>query len=237
VSDLTVVVPSRGRPEQAQALARVFADTCTAGTTLLLALDEDDPTLPGYLGAVQTARIPMGYHLAANTSMVEALNRTTGLLVSPGAVDLPFAIGFMGDDHCPRTHGWDAEYLAALRDLGTGIVYGDDLLQGERLPTQCAMTADIVQALGYMSPPELRHMYVDNFWLHLGRATGCIKYLPDVAVEHLHPFAGKAEMDEGYARVNDHSVYRADEQAFAEYVRTRFAEDVAKVRELRAAHV
>jgi len=227
VTDLVVIVPSRGRPEAAAALARAFADTCTADTALVFAVDEDDPSDYGRLISNDGVHV----HVGGNATMVEALNSAAvgqTLLDEP-----PFAIGFMGDDHCPRTLGWDQAYLDALKDLGTGIAYGNDLLQGERLPTQCAMTSDIVQALGYMAPPQLRHMYVDNFWLSLGQAAECIRYLPDVIVEHRHPLAGKAQWDAGYVRVNDRAVYRADEEAFAEYVRTRFAEDVAKVRALR----
>jgi hypothetical protein len=126
-------------------------------------------------------------------------------------------------------------YLDALRELGTGIVYGHDLLQGEKLPTQCAMTADIVRALGHMAPPTLRHMYVDNYWLDLGRAADCIRYLPEVVVEHMHPFAGKAAMDAGYQRVNASEVYAADQQAYAAYHAGQFGADVAKVAALRGA--
>lgn len=227
MADLVVIVPSRGRPEAATTLARVFADTCTADTRLLFAVDEDDPSDYGPLIAGDKVHVQVG----DNATMVEALNRAaTGLAVD---VDPPFAIGFMGDDHCPRTYGWDNAYLEALRELGTGIVYGNDLLQGHRLPTQCAMTSDIVRALGYMGPPELRHMYVDNFWRDLGNAADCLRYLPDVTVEHRHPVAGKAQMDEGYLRVNAPAVYEADEAAYAEYTRTRFAGDVAKVQTLR----
>jgi hypothetical protein len=139
----------------------------------------------------------------------------------------------MGDDHRPRTRGWDAAYLEALHDLGTGIVYGDDLLQGANLPTQCAMTSNIVQALGCMAPATLRHMYVDNAWRALGEAAGCLRYLPEVVVEHLHPVAGKAEWDDNYRRVNAPEMYGHDADAFGEYLRGQFAEHVAKVQRLR----
>ncbi len=43
---------------------------------------------------------------------------------------------------------------------------------------------------------------VDNYWRDLGTAAGCLTYLPDAIVEHLHPSAGKAALDEGYGRVN-----------------------------------
>jgi len=100
---------------------------------------------------------------------------------------LGFAVGFMGDDHRPRTAGWDTEYLSVLRGFGTGFVYGNDLYQGETMPTQVAFTTDIARALSYMSPPELDHLCVDVVWRELGKRIDAIKYLPDVIVEHMHP--------------------------------------------------
>jgi hypothetical protein len=235
MADLVVIVPSRGRPEAAAKLAATFRETCTADTVLVFALDSDDPTLAGYCGAVQVAAptFRVGYFEAGNHSMVEALNNAAAMTCGPDAAEPTSAIGFLGDDHRPKTSGWDQAYLDALKELGTGIVYGNDLLQGHRLPTQCAMTSDIVRALGYMAPPELRHMYVDNFWRDLGYAADCLRYLPEVTVEHRHPVAGKAQMDEGYLRVNAPAVYEADERAYAEYTRTRFPGDVSKVQALR----
>jgi len=224
MADLVVIVPTRERPEAAATLAQAFHATCTAGTRLIFAVDESDSRPPAFGDHHEW----LGVQICRSTTMVEALNEAARIY-APDA----FAIGFMGDDHFPRTFGWDNAYLEALKGLGTGIVYGNDLLQGHRLPTQCAMTSDVVRALGYMSPPELRHMYVDNFWRDLGNAADCLRYLHEVIVEHRHPIAGKAQIDEGYLRVNAPAVYEADERAYAEYCRTRFAEDVAKVQALR----
>lgn len=245
MADLVVIVPSRGRPEAANALALAFQNTCTANTRLVFAVDDNDETLEQYsrLAAVPSA-LPaspvtrLWPQLSVDvvdepTNMVRALNVAASFAAMREA-PTPFAIGFMGDDHMPRTYGWDTAYLAALHDLGTGIVYGDDLLQGRRLPTQCAMTTDIVQALGYMAPPALTHLYVDNFWLSIGEQAQCVRYLPDVVVEHRHPVAGKAAWDEGYRRVNDDVMYAKDSSAFAEYCHEGLPADVAKVRALRA---
>ena len=230
MADLVILVPSRGRPEAARALAEHFRATCTANTFLCLVVDEDDPTRAGYETVGDGAR--SGVLFTPSSTMVEALNMAAGYYAGTGET---FAVGFLGDDHRPRTVGWDEQYLTALRELGTGIVYGDDGLQGERLPTQCAMTADIVRALGWMAPPALRHMHVDDFWLDLGKAAGCIRYLPAVLVEHVHPAAGKAAMDDGYERVNAPEVYAADGQAYAAYRANEMPADVTKVRALRGA--
>ena len=233
MTDLVVVVPSRGRPEAARELAETFEETCTADTRIVLALDGDDPALREYdkLGWSTPPWTPaprISYALTQPSgTMVSALN-----IAALSAAQDAFAVGFQGDDHRPRTKGWDQAYLDALRELGTGIVYGDDLLQRRNLPTQCAMTADIVRTLGFMAPPTLVHLYIDNFWLELGRRAECIRYLPDVVVEHRHPVAGKAQWDEGYERVNDPGMYAKDERAFREYYESGLAADVEKVRQL-----
>lgn len=230
MSDLTVVVPSRGRPQAVTELAAAFEATATSSPLLVFSLDEDDPALGQYLAAIRDRQSWVDVAVAPNANMAEALNHaargTDG-----------FAVAFMGDDHRPRTYGWDAVYLDALRVLGTGIVYGDDLLQRENLPTQVAMTTDIVRTLGWMTPPGLRHMYLDNFWRDLGAAAGCLRYLPDVVVEHMHPVAGKAQLDEGYERVNAPEMYEHDRRAYNLYLAGEFRADAAKIRALRGAHV
>lgn len=243
MTDLVVIVPSRGRPAAAHELFRAFVDTCSAPTGLVFAIDKRDADgiyeypfgIEGNVEAVTCWN--------ESSTMVEALNMASASILArePGfamtsAPAEPFAIGFMGDDHRPRTQGWDKAYLEVLRELGTGIVYGDDMLQRRNLPTQCAMTADIVRALGFMAPPSLTHLAVDNYWLELGTKAGCIRYLPDVVVEHRHPVAGKAQWDEGYLRVNSSQMYERDLTEFARIQRESLPGDIAKVRALRSVN-
>src|ERR1035441_8840083 len=160
MSDLLVIVPSRGRPENVRALRQAWRDTQTAAD-LIVGLDDDDPRWLDYCGPV-TVRSRM------------RLNAYTNALATENAGQYRF-LGSMGDDHRPRTAGWDRLICEALAEMGTGIVYGDDRLQGEALPTACFMTSDIVQMLGYMAPPCLEHMYIDNFWRDFGRAIGRLR--------------------------------------------------------------
>ncbi|HEY5986989.1 MAG TPA: hypothetical protein VIV12_11535 [Streptosporangiaceae bacterium] len=236
MSDLVVIVPSRGRPQAVAELAAAFRETCVTNPQLVFAVDESDPVRDEYTEQMMDANGPdvlLGVMSLDSTSMVEALNKAArATLARPmnALVGEPKVIAFMGDDHRPRTRGWDAAYLAALAEK-PGLVYGNDLLQGANLPTQVAMSAEVVRALGHMAPPVLTHLYVDNYWLQLGRAADCITYLPDVIVEHLHPVARKAEWDEGYKRVNDSAMYERDAAAFAAYWSEHGPGDVAKVRD------
>lgn len=230
MADLVVIVPSRGRPQAVAEMAEAFDKTCTANTELRFAVDEDDPTLGDY--SMNAREVVFGWSwrrtsvqvIPDSKSMVQALN-TAALEAS----QCSRAVAFQGDDHRPRTKGWDTAYLEALEAL-PGLVYGNDLIQGANLPTQVAMSSEVVRALGHMAPPPLTHLYVDNYWRDLGRASGCIAYLSDVVVEHVHPVAGKASWDEGYRRVNDEAMYEKDAAAYAAYWAEHGERDVQAVR-------
>ena len=92
------------------------------------------------------------------------------------------------------------------------------------------MSAEIVEAIGYMVPPVLVHMYMDNFWKDLGAALGNLAYRHDVIIEHMHYLAGKSQIDEGYKEVNHSSVYQKDAESYGKYVAETLISDVAKIR-------
>lgn len=225
MNDLLMIVPSRGRPgniiELLDAWRGTFAEMNRTG--LLVAVDDDDPELEGYRSVGNYADFDLV------VSPRQRVGPTLNRLAVERAPDF-FAVGFMGDDHRPRTQDWDERMVAALREMGSGIVYGNDLLQGERLPTAVVMTSDIIRALGYMVPPRLTHMYLDNFWLGLGRELGRIQYLPDVVIEHVHPLAGKSEWDDGYREVNSHEMYAQDRTRLLEWLEHDEAEALERVR-------
>ena len=231
MSDLLMIVPSRGRPQNIADLVKCWTETTTGSSQLLVAVDDDDPALDGYLALRWAAREPgVVLTIGKRRRMAGTLNYLAVI-----AARRHFAVGFMGDDHRPLTPGWDQTMVDALRDLGTGIVYGDDLLQREALPTAVAMTSDIIRALGYMAPPGLIHLALDNSWLALGQGAGCIRYLPDVVIEHLHPFAGKAPMDAGYIEVNAPEMYQRDLAEFERWSQGELPSAIATVRALKAA--
>lgn len=227
--ELAVIIPSRGRPNVVHELVTTYKTTILQNTVLYFSLDSTDPDVDEY---TKNAFMHYGVEvcISDNNSMITALNAGAEMALS---IDNPFALMFAGDDHRPRTYGWDAFYLNELKKFGTGMVYGNDLFQGPNIPTQIAMTSDIVKALGYMALPTLKHLYLDNWWLELGRAANCIAYLPDIIVEHMHPAAGKATMDENYARVNSTEIHNHDKQKLAEWRVSLMPEQVRKLKELQ----
>lgn len=211
---LAVIVPTRGRPANAARLAQAFRETHALDAVAVFVADWDDPELPGYRKLLEEDQIPRLVVLDNGTGrgMTRALN-----YAARRYAELYEAVGFMGDDHLPRTAHWDSRVMGELDSLDPRIVYGNDLFQGAALPTAVFMQSRMIRALGFMAPEVLRHLYVDNFWKELGERTGGLRYLDDVIIEHVHPAAGKTAMDDGYRRVNAPEVDNGDREAWLAY--------------------
>jgi hypothetical protein len=223
---MCVVVPSRGRPENAERLAQAFKDT-GAEADLYIVIDNDDPKWNEYAKSENYKKLPADNKTGG---CAKSLNTGAVLLLDITKYPLYDYFVFMGDDHLPRTPGWDKAFIQAL-GTNTGIVYGDDLLQGANLPTAYGMTRDLVNELRGMTFPGCIHLFFDNFVKQLGLDLEYLKYLPDVIIEHIHPAAGKVEMDEGYARVNAPKMFEQDLLTLQRYLSDmEYAELVRKFR-------
>lgn len=206
---------------------------------LMFVVDADDPAAREYRAAFNTVQLPSPQGRGPARLVVAGQWRPMVPKLNLAALstwaDRYFAVGFMGDDHVPRTPGWATRYVEALRELGTGIVYGNDLIQAQRLPTQWAMTMDIVLALGRMVPAPVDHLFCDNAVYDLGKAAGCLRYLPDVVIEHRHPMVGRAPWDDGYRAVNDPARFAADKAVYEQWRAVRLDSDADAVRALMKA--
>jgi len=231
---MLVIVPSRGRPNNIVDLMQAWDDADT-NATLLVAVDDDDPELQKYkaiLSIVHDDRFQLV--IGPRLRLAGTLNAVAMSRVMRAGTLSHDIIGFMGDDHRPRTPHWDHTIEDVVKSQGTSIVYGNDLIQGPNLPTAVFMTADIIKTLGYMVPPGLVHMYLDNTWKLWGHeGLGRLYYLQSTIIEHMHPIAGKSAWDDRYIEVNAGSQYVADETAFNAYVNgDQWAADKQKLRGL-----
>jgi hypothetical protein len=215
LATLAVVVPTRGRPQNAARLINQWEVT-GADSQLIFRVDEDDPELDGYRALNLTPwGEPVAMVVGESLRMGGALNEL-GRIVAQ-AVDV---LGFMGDDHLPHGAQWDRIIRRAFSWSGGEplVIYGNDLIQGPELPTAVFLDARIVRTLGYVVPPGLIHLFMDNYWKWLGTHLGTITYMPNLIIEHLHPLVGKAPHDERYAAVNADDVWQHDERVFEEWV-------------------
>jgi len=243
--DLAVLIPTRGRPDNIRKVIGAWDFTnAWDHADMILIVDADDPEIRRYHDLVAEYEHPdtgepLVYlmEMPEWMPMVHKLNRVAITVASAAALQGigGRAIGFAGDDHLPQTIGWAARYLTVLRELGTGMVYGDDGYQGQNLSTEWAVTADAVRALGRMVPAPVEHMYCDNSMMDLFGAAGALRHLPEVRIEHMHPIAGKAETDDQYKRVNHRDQFKKDRAAYESWRGSvGMATDIEAVRKLRS---
>jgi hypothetical protein len=226
---MLVICPSRGRPDAASELQKTFLATRQdERSQLVFAIDHDDPELEGYAQSARGLTIHVG---PSQGSMNGALNEAAHALLhaEPDAT----VLGFMGDDHRFRTRGWDVAIMEVLAE-NPGVAFADDRNWGERLPTMWFLSRSVAGMFG-MGLKTLKHLYIDNYWLELAGEAGCLTYLPDIVIEHMHPAYGKAEWDEGYRRVNSPAMYGEDGAAFELWKSQRKPQDVALLREILTA--
>jgi hypothetical protein len=211
--DLTVIIPSRGRPASAVRLMGIFERAKRA--TVIFCVDEDDPTAEQY---------PKGFTIVGPPKrLVPWLNEVAPTVTTK-------YVGFMGDDHLPLTPDFDALLCDALDEMTAGMVYGDDLLQGENLCTAVFLSKSIVDALGFMVPPQFVHMAIDLYWHALGQALGILRYLPNVVIEHRHHSTGKSPFDA--ANQASEAVLYHDNLTWRRYrIKGDFDADVMRVRD------
>jgi len=125
------------------------------------------------------------------------------------------------DDVIYKTKGWDD-----LLSRKGKICYGNDTIQGDALCTFPMIDGDIVRCLGWLQLPTLKKYCGDVVWMELGRRLNCLKYVPDVEIEHRHFVNGKRENDDP----NFWGTYGYDKEAFLEWFTTSAVFDTEAIR-------
>lgn len=214
-----IIIPSRNRVTNIERAIKGIKETSFI-SDLMIGLDEDNHSIyPRFDGVIYEV----------NPQTEKRMNGTLNLLATKYA-DKYETISFMGDDHLPRTTGWDKILYSPIKEKGYGVSYGNDLYQGKNLPTAVMMSTNIIKTLGFMSPPEQVHMFLDNFWKAVGERLDSIFYFDDIIIEHLHAYIGKSELDDMYKSVNNEHVAGNDGIKYGEYMHNRFESDIIKLK-------
>lgn len=219
---IAILTPSRGRPDRFAELIHAIYQTADTDIAVYLATDDDDQPYP-HIDGVTSLRGPR-----------RRLAEWTNELAKAALADGHDTIGFLGDDHRPRTPGWDTRIQEAFERMGSGLAYGRDGLQDERLPTAPFWTADVIRALGWFYPPILKHLYADDYWKLLADDLGRRAYLPDVYIEHMHPSAldaaGQPKAQADSLNLENDQFYDRDRAAFQRFARDQHQAILRRVR-------
>lgn len=183
---ILIVFPTRGRPWQAlEALASVFRTASKPERIgVVTMMDDDDPER-----IIMNSRRVCSY-VGPRKRFCQTVNDAV-----MAHMDGFEWVTWLADDIRYETKGWD-DLVTAREEL---LVYGDDGIRHEIMPTHPFVRTAIHQALGYFLPRELVHQFPDVFLGDLASELGSIKYLPELKTTHYHYTVGKAPRDQTYA--------------------------------------
>lgn len=214
MNNTLIIVPSRKRQSRIDYFYEHFK-TNSLKSDIVFVLDDDDDDYPVYEDAM--------YEVLPRDTVPNKIN-----IAAMKYIDDYKYIGFLGDDHVPKTYGWDHLLTKDLNPVGIG--YGNDLIQGPALPTVCIMSSNIPKTLGYVAVPTFKHFYIDNVWKDWGMALNRLFYYNDVIIEHYHWSVNKSDKDITYS--NTDSFVDHDYKNYLLYSNIKFKDDVLKLKEL-----
>lgn len=99
-------------------------------------------------------------------------------------------IGLVSDDLVAASPNWDTALIATLQgwnfaSTNDGWQNGEDG-QPLRMHGAIAWSGDLVRAVGWIFPPDFRHIFHDDVWETLGKEAGCWSFQPQIMCRHLH---------------------------------------------------
>ena len=216
-----VIVGTRSRAERAVTCFEQLKKVSHISDFLIM-INEDQIDLYPEIEGVRRFIVPASY---GNTSVAKC-----SAFVDAKLYQGYFTISGIDDDCFVTTDGWDLLLTLPLKTKGYGVSWGNDLIQNGRVPTKFTVTVNIIEALGFIFPRQLIHLYGDDFLARLGKELNSAHYAPNVMMEHHHWLNGKAEMDETYRETSARETWDHDTKIFDEYMTGDFHEDLLRVK-------
>ena len=210
---ISIVHPTRGRPEQAARVRKQWLDAAANPERIeyIFAFSEDDEDTRGILCRFRHALSPAGHLEQVGGTLVE--NYNAGVRASTGKIILTV----QDDLHCPLH--WDAQIEAALAgklDKPAALQVRDGYRTDDLLITFCVTrpTLDLFGFDGGIACPEYHGVFVDNDYTRLVQQHG-ILVPSDITLRHEHPAWNPAvPMDPTYAIENSDAGYRYGNEVY-----------------------
>lgn len=197
---ISLLHPSRGRPEKSFNNAKEWIKNAGCDVELIISLDKYDSKLDEYISEYsKNEKVDSGIKqqiiINDNSSVVEATNHAAK--VSSGGVLLYLSDDFKSFD------GWGLAVAKEFENVSEPLLIKvDDCLQKFTVPvlTIPIMNRALYERLGYFWHPEYKSMFVDEDLYWTATKLNAMKMCPHLKFEHAHVCVGKAPDDETYRR-------------------------------------
>jgi hypothetical protein len=201
---ISVLCPSRGRPELAKKMIDSAVSLANTDVEVLLYINDDDPELEKYQTLINSKHIIVG----PDRSPAYSWNKLAEL----AKYEYYF---LMGDDAWFETQDWDLKLIQAFDQYPDkiamvfpsvdGLEWRGGKLTADHCPHFC-LHRNWLRILGYFVPPHFWHWYIDTWFRDIAKALGRFHAVKDVSVPLLVDFedATDARKDRLSNRERDH---------------------------------
>ncbi len=185
---ISVIVPTRKRPQQLRRMYKSIQDTAEVMPEVLLYIDNDDQESSDIATELEITTIG-GPRQKLSLCYNEVAEIASGSILKMAA-----------DDEVYLTKGWDSIVIEEFEKYEDRLVlvHGDDKFFGESLSTHSYFHREWEKVMGYYFPPYFSSWWLDNWVTEVAKAAGRLIYLPSVVCEHMHTEYGKSETDSTY---------------------------------------
>ena len=216
---ISILCPTRGRPENVRRLIDSVVETATVPPEFVFYVDEDDKTFPASV-PYPDVKVIVGERILMSKMWNRLAQAATGEILMMGGDDLIF-----------KTKGWDDQVRRAFAAFPDRLIFvhGDDGIYGDKFGTHGFLHRNWMDAVGYFVPPYFASDFNDTWWNDVSNALG--RRVPlNFVTEHLHPLAGKAEWDKTHQERLARHKETNPEKLYAELEKERIG-DVNKLAE------
>lgn len=203
---IAILVPSKGRPDIAKRLVESIQKFSEGFSDIILGVENQELKDYKKIKNVSIIQTPATDYAPRLNFMVENLPKKYKYFY------------LLNDDFVFETP-FESKFLEIAEQLKNCILYGDDGIQHQELPTAPFIDYNVYKVLGFVCPPEFEHYFVDNYWKLLGETLDTLRYLPEIKATHMHHSVSKAEKDATYN--NSESKYWEDKARFQKYLDNR----------------
>lgn len=193
---LSVLLPSRGRPEMCRRAVESAKNTAKGDVEILVYLDEDDPTVPEYRKFLYGSETVIDKPRRSGEAIRELYKYTP----DRGPIDPMQLFYFGSDDITWETNGWDSIFKEKMPEHGLAVLY-------PKMGDSCnpCFTRKWVETVG-LFPDYFKHFGPDTWYADIAKRAGVLIHVPEVRMAHNRVQDGtyyrtRADSDATFARM------------------------------------
>lgn len=152
-------------------------------------------------------------------------------------------VQLFNDDHVVITPHWD-EILSKEITGKNFVTCNDRWMAPKKAAGATMISMELLKVWGFpIFPPGLQHLFIDDFFEHVGEWTGCWDIDMSVVIEHRHVLKRESPMDATHQKTYRQQAFQSDHDVYNKFLVEQMPALIKRVQEFtldvtqsRAAH-